>query len=146
MSLFNSVSFASLALPAGAAAVVTGSLMSVRLEEDEMDLVLKFQGNLLGATTDVATLAFQVDGVAATALPSWGTTFLLADLQRAASIELRVTGLAKGEHKVALLGADVNSGSVTIDGAAFVCTFSAERVSSAATLAHGVDSKVQGIF
>lgn len=146
MSLYSSVSFASLALPGGGAAVVTGSTMSIRIEEEEMDLILRFQGNLLGANGDVATLAFEVNGVAATALPSWGTTFLTADLQAHANIELRVTGLAQGEHKVALLGNDVGSGTVTLDGANFVCTFSAERVSSAASLAHGVDSKVQGIY
>jgi len=133
------------ALNAGALGIVAGSLMSIRVEEDQMDLVLNFQGNLLGANADSATMAFQVNGVTQPTLPLYGTTFLTGTLQKPANFSLHVT-LAKGDHKVALLGNDVGSGSVTIDGAAFDCRFSATRVSNAAVLAHGVDSKVQGVY
>jgi len=148
MSLYSSISFGNVTPIGGAGAgetLVPGSLMSVRVEEDEMDLVLNFQGNFLGADADILSCRFQVNGAGAPALPLYGTTFLLADLQRAANFSLHVT-LPKGEHKVGLLATTAAGDVVAVDGAAFACTFSATRVSSAATLAHGVGSKVQGIY
>jgi hypothetical protein len=143
MSLYSSVSFVNIPLPNGTNRV-NFSQFIVRVEEDQMDLVLNFQGNLVGATTDTAALRFFVNGVAQPALNLWATTFLANDLQRHANFSHHVS-LPKGEHTVAM-EATVTGAGVAIDGANFDCRFSATRVSSDATLAHGVGSKVQGIY
>jgi hypothetical protein len=149
MSLYSEIQFgAAAALPAGGTANVVGGVMSVRVEEDEMDLVLKFQGSVLGGAAGALTMGFAVDSGAGFAanptLPLFSFTFLATEVYNA-EFEVRLS-LAKGEHKVALTANDAGSVGHTIDGAVVHSTFSATRVSSAATLAHGVDSKVQGIY
>jgi hypothetical protein len=144
MSLYSQLPLGNVTLPSGGTAVVTGAQMSVRVEEDEMLLHLNFQGNILGVTAAVLTMGFEVDGVAATALPLLGHTFLTGQLQLPVNFTLPVT-LTKGEHVVALT-ANTTTAAAATDGTAFDCRFSATRVSNAAALAHGVDSKVQGIF
>lgn len=143
MSLYSFVTFGAAApIPAAGLDVVAGSQMSVRVEEDEMLLVLNFQGNLLGVTAAAVTLGFEVDGAAATALPLLAHTFLTGQLQLPVNISLPVT-LTKGEHVIALTADDPGTAGITIDGGVADCRFSATRVSNAATLGQGVNSKVQ---
>ena len=145
MSLFSAVRIPTLlTLPAGGTAVVTGAQMIVRVEEEEMLLTLNFQGNILGVTAAVLTMGFEIDGVAAPALPLLGHTFLTGQLQLPVNLSWQAT-LTKGEHTVALT-ANTTTAAASVDGAAFMSRFSALRDSNSATLAHGVDSKVQDIF
>lgn len=141
MSLYSSVSFGAQALPAAGLAAVTNSQMSVRVEEDQMLLVLNFQGNILGGGAGALTMGFLVDGVAATTLPLMGFTFIGAT-QLPVNFSLPVA-LSKGEHKIALTANDVGTAGHTINGAAFDSRFSATRLTNDATLGHGVGSKVQ---
>lgn len=148
MSLYSFIQFGDVALPTGGAANVAGSQMSVRVEEEEMLLLLRFQGRITGVTAEEATLNFAVDSgagfAAASVLPLAAHTFLTGRLDQQFHVELCVK-LAKGEHKVALL-ANADSGGHQIDGATVNCRFSATRVSNDATLAHGVGSKVQNVL
>jgi len=143
MSLYSQLSLGSVVVTAGALSVVPGAQMIVRVEEDEMLLQLNFQGNILGVATAVLLMGFSVDGAAATPLPLLGHTFDGA-LQLAVNFTLPLA-LTKGEHTIALTGG-TSVAAASVDGAAFDCRFSATRVSNAAALAHGVDSKVQGVF
>ena len=131
-------------LPAAGSALVAGSQMSVRVEEEEMYLKLTFQGSVLGGGPGIQTLGFLVDSVAAPTLPLLSFTFLATE---AIPVNIsHVVKLTKGEHKVGLLGNDPTSAGHTIDGAVVQSVFSATRYTDDATLAHGVDSKVQQIF
>lgn len=148
MSLYSFVQLPATTLPTGGIALVPGAQMSVRVEEEQMLLVLNFQGQISGVTAETATLAFYVDSGAgwapATTLPQAAHTFLTGQLTDEVNVSLPLA-LAKGEHKVALW-ANADSGGHAIDGGIVDCRFSATRVSNAAALAHGVDSKVQGIY
>jgi len=145
MSLYSFVQFGDVTLPTGGAANVTGSQMSVRVEEEQMLLLLRFQGRLTGVTAELVTLNFAVDSgagfVAASVLPLASHTYLTGQLAHEFHVELPVV-LTKGEHKVALL-ANAASGNHQIDGLTVNSRFSATRVSSDATLGQGVNSKVQ---
>jgi hypothetical protein len=144
MSLYSSITFPATPLGIAAATLVPGSQFIVRVEEDQMDLVLNFQGVFTGATGCTLNARFLVDTVATPALPVYSTTFLTGNTTQSANFSLHVS-LAKGEHTVAMEYTAAVA-AAAIDGAASDCRFSATRVSSAATLAHGVDSKVQGIY
>jgi len=142
MSLYSEIVIeTALALPTGGVAVVTGTQMSVRVEEDEMLLILDFQGQVSGVTAELLVMNFEVDGAAASVLPLLSHTFLTGQLADEAKFSLCVK-LTKGEHKVALT-ANAASGGHAIEGTTVRCAFSATRVSSDATLGQGVNSKVQ---
>jgi hypothetical protein len=144
MSLYSEFQFgAANAVPTGGLANVANSTFSVRVEEDEMSVVLRFSGSLLNAGAATWTGRFAVDGTAQSTLPIAGGA-LLAGAALSVAFEQTVT-LTKGEHKVSLQ-LNTSIAATTIDGAVVRSTFSANRLSSAATLAHGVDSKVQGIY
>ena len=144
MSLYSFLQLGNITLPTGGIALVPGAQMSVRVEEEQMLCTLNFQGQLSGVTAEAATLAFYVDGAASTTLPQLVHTFLTGQLTTDVSISLPVM-LTKGEHKVALW-ANAASGGHAIEGTVVDCRLSATRASNAAALAHGVDSKVQGIY
>lgn len=144
MSLYSEYVFptgAAVALPTAGLADVTDASLSVRVEEEEMDLLLCFSGTILQGGAGLLDLQFTVDGTAVTALPVAGHTLLAAG-QLALTACFRVSGLSKGEHVVRLQANDAGGASV-ISSDTHHCVFSAERLSSAATLAHGVGSKVQ---
>jgi len=143
MSLYSFVEFgAAAAIPAAGLADVVGGSMVVRVEEDQMDLVLRFRGTILGGGAGDLVVGFTVDGVA---LAKLAGRQLLAAGEHALDVSQRVS-LSKGQHLVRLQMDDVASAGHTIDGGPHECRFEAERLSSAATLAHGVDSKVQGVY
>jgi len=150
MSLYSDIQFGAAApLPAAGLANVVGSPMSVRVEEDEMLLELKFQGSVLGINAAALTMGFAYNSGAgwlpATTLPQLSHLFLTGQLELDAHFSF-VLSLPKGEHKVALTANDVGTAGITIDGGVVDSRFSATRISNAATLAHGVDSKVQGTY
>jgi len=141
MSLYSEIVLGAVTLPTGGVAVVTGAQMNVRVEEEEMLLILDFQGQVTGVTAELLVMNFEVDGVAASALPLLSHTFLTGQLADEAKFSLCVK-LTKGHHVVALT-ANAASGGHTIAGAVVRSAFSATRVSNAATLGQGVNSKVQ---
>mgnify|MGYP003628088846 CR=1 FL=1 len=144
MSLYSEIQFgAANAVPTGGLANVANSTFSVRVEEDEMSVVLRFSGSLLYAANAAWTGRFMVGILPQSTLPLAGGA-LLAGVGNTVAFEQTVT-LAKGEHKVSLQLTS-STANTTIDGAVVHSTFSATRLSSAATLAHGVDSKVQGTY
>jgi hypothetical protein len=142
MSLYSFVEFgAAAAIPAAGLADVVGGAMSVRVEEEQMDLILSFKGTVLATGPGDVQVGFAVGGVA---LAKLGGAHALVLGEYHLNVEQRIT-LTKGDHLVTLQMNDVAT-ICTIDGGPHECRFGAERLSSAATLAHGVDSKVQGIF
>ncbi|MGE3483154.1 MAG: hypothetical protein AB7L09_00095 [Nitrospira sp.] len=141
MSLYSFVSLGNVTLPTGGIALVPGAQMIVRVEEEQMLLVLNFQGQVSGVTAEAATLHFYVDGAAATVLPQVVHTFLTGQLTTEVNMSLPLS-LSKGEHTVSLW-ANADSGGHAIEGTVTDCRFSATRASNAATLGQGVNSKVQ---
>lgn len=70
----------------------------------------------------------------------------VADIGELVAFE-RTVRLAKGEHRVSLQAKVRNAGhTLTVEGATWNGWLTANRHSHDATLAHGVDSKAQGIF
>jgi hypothetical protein len=118
--------------------------MSVRVEEEEMYLTLRFQGAILGGGAGGFTMGFSVDGAASPTLQV--ASHLFVGTERLNLNVMHTIKLSKGEHVVALTANDVATAGHTIDGAVVHSVFSATRSSDDAVLAHGVDSKVQNIF
>lgn len=145
MSLYSEIVLDTEVSLAAGAQTVAGTQMNVRVEEEEMLLLLEFQGRLTGVTAELIEMGFTVNSGAGfaspTTLPLLAHTFLTGQLEEAVKFSLCVK-LTKGHHVV---GLTANPASVNhdIDGDVVHCVFSATRVSSDATLGQGVNSKVQ---
>ena len=133
-----------LALPAGGMADVAGLSMNVRVEEDEMLLFLEFEGTVKSGGAGVLELDISWNGNT-TPTPLAAQTLAASGTFSHWSVSHLVL-LAKGQHVIRLRANDVGSQGHTIDGVAYHAHLRVKRESSDATLAHGVDSKVQNIF
>lgn len=143
MSLVSFVDFgAAQAIPAAGLATVTNSPLSVRVEEEQMLVVLRFAGSIQSAGAGLLTVGFLVDSVVTPTLPAAGVTLGAATAMTYLNVELPVV-LSKGDHKIALQMNDAGSVGHTIDGGDFLCRFSVERRSNDVLLGQGVNSKVQ---
>ena len=141
MSLYSEIVLDTEVSLASGAQTVVGTQMNVRVEEEEMLLLLEFSGRLTGVNAETIEMGFEVDGAAATALPLFSHAYLTGQLLFPVSFGVCVK-LTKGQHVVGLT-ANPNSGDQDLDGDIVHTVFSATRVSSAATLGQGVNSKVQ---
>jgi len=136
-----------IALPTGGMADVPGVILRFNVEEEEMLAEVGFKGTIANANAaaQTADLNLQVDGVNATALPL-ASANLIATTGREtleASVVLRLT---KGQHVLKLQANASVAADVTIAGTVYDCRLYVERRSADAVLAHGEDSKVQGIY
>lgn len=131
-----------------AAGAVAGASLRFSVEEEEMLIDLKLMATLSHATVggmvdatffiDGADIADAADGLVRESAPT------IADNPFAFSLE-RTVRLARGEHRMELR-LKTPAGDVTVEGAGWPAKMTARRHSHPASLAHGVDSKVQGIF
>jgi hypothetical protein len=143
MSLISYVDFgAAQAIPAAGLATVTNSLLSVRVEEEQMLVVLRFSGSIQSAAAGILSVGFLVDSVAVPTLPAAAHSLGAINTMSYLNVEHAVV-LSKGDHKIALQMNDVGTTGATIDGGDFLARFSVERRSNAVTMGQGVNSKVQ---
>jgi len=129
------------ALPTPAMADVPGVILNFAVEEDEMLVELNVKSIVLsGAAASSIDLQFVVDGVVTTLLPLSNLSIAAAATKGVLDIS-QVIRLVKGRHVVKLQAAA--SAAASIKGTTYDARLIARRDSADATLAHGVDSKVQ---
>lgn len=150
MAIYGAVSSAADFVSASAAFVdVAGLALNFRVEEDEMQVLLNFQGVVSHSAVDGAVhLQFDVDGNpvdAAMADGQYAATSSTADALNHANFS-RIVSLSKGHHVLKLQAKTPDGASLTLENATWPGRLSASRLSHDAVLAHGVDSKVQAIF
>lgn len=133
------------ALPAGAAAAVTGGALKFSVEEENMLVEVAFTGCVASTAGGDLTFKFQVDGAdivnpaTGIAMLPWIATWQAAE-KKYVSYKVKTT-LSKGAHTLKLFAGAAVDG--TILGTTTDCRLIADRFSADSTMGQGVNSKVQ---
>jgi len=117
------------------------------VEEEEMLVRFRLQCAVESGADDMLDFGLQLDGalIGGGALFRKGIDITAGKTHDGVSFEW-FQKVTKGSHVVALFTDQVGGASENIDTVVAPCTFTVERVSNDAVLAHGVDSKVAGIY
>ena len=119
--------------------------LGFQVEEAEMFVILEARLLMSLSADDTLNITFFVDGVDVETVGTAGLyqgPFLTAAADRTVSIS-KTLRLAQGFHTVDVRMLTAANAIPTIEGATIPAELSARRSSHPATLAHGVDSKVQ---